>query len=72
VCPHDADAARTTHKQVSLGHSAALERRFGCPGPFWGRTYLFWHGGAPLTLIHEVFSNSLAAHLGPQTQGGGS
>jgi chorismate-pyruvate lyase len=50
--------------QVSLGHSAALEAHFGCPGPFWGRTYFFWHDGAPLTLIHEVFSNSLERYLG--------
>lgn len=36
----------------------------GARGPFWGRQYLFWHGGQPLTLIHEVFSPHLAQYLG--------
>ena len=47
------------------GHSAALQARFGRPGPFWGRCYLFHHKGRPLTLIHEVFSPALEAYLGP-------
>ncbi|KAK9791355.1 hypothetical protein WJX73_006727 [Symbiochloris irregularis] len=50
---------------VSLGNSSFLQRTFSRPGPFWGRQYLFWHGGKPLTLIHEVFSSSLEAYLGP-------
>lgn len=48
-----------------MGHNAKLEKHFGCEGPFWSRQYLFWHDGAPLTLIHEVFSNSLETYLGP-------
>ncbi|MBW4417998.1 MAG: chorismate lyase [Myxacorys californica WJT36-NPBG1] len=47
------------------GHSKALEEAFGHPGPFWGRHYLFWHHGQPLTLIYEVFSPYLEKYLGP-------
>jgi chorismate lyase len=50
---------------VQLGESAALEQHFGTCGPFWGRLYLFWHGGQPLTVIHEVFSPHLAEYLLP-------
>jgi chorismate lyase len=51
-------------REAFLGHSEALEMAFGCPGPFWGRYYLFWHDGKPLTLIYEVFSNCLETYLG--------
>lgn len=34
-------------------------------GPFWGREYIFWHGGRPLTVIYEVFSSALEEFLGP-------
>lgn len=47
------------------GDSKALELAFGQPGPFWGRHYLFWHHGEPLTLIYEVFSPYLTKYLGP-------
>jgi chorismate lyase len=47
------------------GHSAALEAAFGETGPFWGRHYLFWHRGRPITLIYEVFSPYLTRYLGP-------
>ncbi|NEP16258.1 MAG: DUF98 domain-containing protein [Leptolyngbya sp. SIO4C1] len=47
------------------GHSAALAEAFEQPGPFWGRHYLFWHHGKPLTLIYEVFSPYLMRYLGP-------
>ncbi|MEB3290601.1 MAG: chorismate lyase [Leptolyngbya sp.] len=48
-----------------FGDSPALEAAFGQPGPFWGRHYLFWHRGKPLTLIYEVFSPYLTRYLGP-------
>ncbi|KAK9908334.1 hypothetical protein WJX75_006252 [Coccomyxa subellipsoidea] len=51
--------------QVYCGHSPDLERRFGQKGPFWGREYIFWHDGKPLTLIHEIFSPALEDYLGP-------
>jgi chorismate lyase len=47
------------------GHSAVLETAFGEAGPFWGRHYLFWHKGRPITLIYEVFSPYLTRYLGP-------
>ncbi len=48
-----------------LGHSSELEAAFGQPGPFWGRHYLFWHDGQPLSMIYEVFSPYLIRYLGP-------
>jgi chorismate lyase len=50
---------------LCYGHSAALESAFDQQGPFWGRHYLFWHHGQPLTLIYEVFSPYLTRYLGP-------
>lgn len=50
---------------IHYGHSKALELAFGQAGPFWGRYYLFWHHGHPLTLIYEVFSPYLTRYLGP-------
>ena len=49
---------------LHYGHSAPLELAFGQRGPFWGRHYLFWHHGRPLTLIYEVFSPYLTRYLG--------
>ncbi len=50
---------------ICLGDSIALEQAFGAKGPFWGRHYLFWHHGRPITLIYEVFSPVLETYLGP-------
>lgn len=49
---------------IHYGNSATLELAFAQPGPFWGRHYLFWHHGQPLTLIYEVFSPYLTKYLG--------
>lgn len=49
---------------ISYGYSAELEAGFNQTGPFWGRHYLFWHHGEPLTLIYEVFSPFLTKYLG--------
>lgn len=49
---------------IYYGNSKALELAFGEKGPFWGRHYLFWHKGQPLTLIYEVFSPYLQRYLG--------
>ncbi|MBE9158539.1 chorismate lyase [Nodosilinea sp. LEGE 06152] len=54
---------------IYYGDSEALEEAFGLPGPFWGRHYLFWHRGKPLTLIYEVFSPYLTRYLGPMQSG---
>ena len=50
---------------IHYGNSVALELAFAQIGPFWGRHYLFWHHGQPLTLIYEVFSPYLTKYLGP-------
>lgn len=50
---------------IYYGYSEPLEQAFGERGPFWGRHYLFWHHGRPLTLIYEVFSPYLTQYLGP-------
>ncbi|MCC3407358.1 MAG: chorismate lyase [Microcoleus sp. PH2017_10_PVI_O_A] len=50
---------------IYCGESVALEAAFQESGPFWGRHYLFWHHGKPLTLIYEVFSPYLTKYLGP-------
>lgn len=52
---------------IYYGRSAALEEAFDERGPFWGRHYLFWHHGQPLTLIYEVFSPYLRKYLGEMT-----
>ena len=49
---------------IHYGYSEALELGFQQKGPFWGRHYLFWHHGQPLTLIYEVFSPYLIKYLG--------
>ncbi len=49
---------------IYYGDSPALAQAFGETGPFWGRHYLFWHRGEPLTLIYEVFSPYLQRYLG--------
>ncbi|HHP7230687.1 MAG TPA: chorismate lyase [Xenococcaceae cyanobacterium] len=49
---------------IYYGNSKALELAFQEKGPFWGRHYLFWHHGRPLTLIYEVFSPYLCKYLG--------
>jgi chorismate--pyruvate lyase len=35
----------------------------------WGRHYIFYHQGMPLTVIYEAFSNSLEEYLGPRLPG---
>ncbi len=54
---------------VYCGRSPELNRAFDEPGLLWGRHYLFWHHGQPLTLIYEVFSPHLQRYLGDLPQG---
>ncbi|MCA1904687.1 MAG: chorismate lyase [Cyanobacteria bacterium KgW148] len=51
-------------KQIYYGHCPGVEATFNLPGPYWGRHYLLWHGGAPITLIYEVYSPLLQKYLG--------
>jgi chorismate lyase len=53
---------------ICCGHSSFLSEAFGQSGPLWGRHYLFWHHGQPLTLIYEVFAPSLQQYLGTLPQ----
>lgn len=53
---------------IYYGHSKELEVAFGEKGPFWGRHYLFWHDGKPITLIYEVFSPYLRKYLGQMSE----
>jgi chorismate lyase len=49
---------------ICCGTCPALSEGFGEAGTLWGRHYLFWHQGKPLTLIYEVFSPHLQRYLG--------
>jgi chorismate lyase len=53
---------------IYYGTSPALAAGFGRTEPCWGRHYLFWHRGQPLTQIYEVFSPALQQYLG-ETKG---
>ena len=59
-------------RSLYLGGCPALERDLGArPGEaLWGRHYLFWSGGKPLTVIYEVFSPRLREWLGGTTTEG--
>ena len=50
-------------REVYCGHNKALEAAFGEPGPFWGRHYIFWSGGVPITIVYEVFNPALRHSL---------
>ena len=52
-------------RRVYQGENAELERVFRTKGPFWGRHYIFWHGGKPMTVVYEVFDPRLENALGP-------
>ena len=60
-------------RSLYLGGCPALEKDLGAkPGEaLWGRHYLFWSGGKPLTVIYEVFSPRLQEWLGGGGGGNG-
>ncbi len=51
-------------RRLYYGNCGELAQAFASSGPFWGRHYLFWHQGRPLTLIYEVLSSRLNRYLG--------
>ena len=66
-------------RRVFRGENALLARKFRCDcdddhvnsegeekqdGNLWGRSYVFWRNGEPLTLVYEVFSPTLSEFLG--------
>ena len=52
-------------KRMYHGHSPVLEDAWALSGPFWGRHYIFWHDGVPMTVVYEVFSPHLERAIGP-------
>ena len=57
-------------REVYYGESEGLEAAFGERGPFWGRHYIFWSGGAPITVVYEVFNPAAFERaLGPLQAG---
>ncbi|MFN3927765.1 MAG: chorismate lyase [Pseudanabaenaceae cyanobacterium] len=53
-------------RAVYQGRCPALAAVFGTEGPCWGRHYLIWHGGRPITLIYEIFNPALGQYLGQE------
>jgi len=51
-------------REVCCGRNERLEEVFGEAGPFWARHYIFWSGGAPITIVYEVFNPALRHALG--------
>lgn len=53
-------------ERISLGNNEQLAKAFETEQgqPMWGRYYVFYHEGRPLTVIYEVFSNRLDEYLG--------
>lgn len=53
-------------KGIYKGHSPNLVEAFGYPeiDTYWGRHYLLWHGGEPITMIYEIYSPAIGKYLG--------
>lgn len=55
-CHHDGVA--------DIGDEAVGEDDERIREELWGRSYVFWRNGEPLTLVYEVFSPALSEFLG--------
>ena len=53
-------------KGVYHGACPGLGEHFQAEGPYWGRHYLLWHGGEPITMIYEIYSPNLKKYLGEE------
>ncbi|MFZ4557613.1 MAG: chorismate lyase [Pseudanabaena sp.] len=53
-------------KGIYKGACPQLADAFGYPevDSFWGRHYLLWHGGEPITMLYEVYSPAIGKYLG--------
>ena len=53
-------------KGIYKGACPKLAEAFGYPevDSFWGRHYLLWHGGEPITMLYEVYSPAIGKYLG--------
>lgn len=53
-------------KGIYKGACPNVAKTFGYPeiDTYWGRHYLLWHGGEPITMIYEVYSPAIGKYLG--------
>ncbi len=53
-------------KGIYKGACPNVAKTFGDPeiDTYWGRHYLLWHGGEPITMIYEVYSPAIGKYLG--------
>ncbi len=53
-------------KGLYKGACPQLAEAFGYPevDSFWGRHYLLWHGGEPITMLYEIYSPAIGKYLG--------
>ncbi len=53
-------------KGIYHGSCPQVAEAFGYPeiNTYWGRHYLLWHGGAPITMIYEIYSPAIGKYLG--------
>ncbi|MBD2186774.1 chorismate lyase [Pseudanabaena mucicola] len=52
-------------KGIYKGKCPNLTAAFGSEiDTYWGRHYLLWHGGEPITMIYEVYSPAIGKYLG--------
>jgi chorismate lyase len=53
-------------KGIYKGACPQLADAFGYPevDSFWGRHYLLWHGGEPITMLYEIYSPAIGKYLG--------
>ena len=53
-------------KGIYKGACPNVATAFGYPeiDTYWGRHYLLWHGGEPITMIYEIYSPAIGKYLG--------
>ena len=53
-------------KGIYKGQCPNVAETFGVDpaSTYWGRHYLLWHGGAPITMIYEIYSPKISKYLG--------
>jgi chorismate lyase len=52
-------------KGIYKGKCPNLAAAFGSEiDTYWGRHYLLWHGGEPITMIYEIYSPAIGKYLG--------
>jgi len=53
-------------KGIYKGACPKLAEAFGYPevDSLWGRHYLLWHGGEPITMLYEIYSPAIGKYLG--------